>query len=193
MSTSDHYETPARHAGSPGSDPAPLHEDPRDRPSAGYSADQRAAHEQEAGTPIAGSSPTPDRASHDTSTVPATERPADRGTGAERATGDAPVTAARERDAVSGDDRSNKLFSAARAHDYSARWTAVKGEFVDEPRRAVGQADHLVGELLDELHETFSRQRRSLDHGLDTDETTTEDLRVALGRYRDFFDRLLSL
>ena len=67
----------------------------------------------------------------------------------------------------------------------------MKGEFVDEPRRAVEQADHLVGELLAELHGSFSRQRHSLDHGLGTDETTTEDLRIALGRYRDFFDRLL--
>ena len=94
---------------------------------------------------------------------------------------------------VEGQDGANKLFPAARAGEYSSRWNAVKGEFVDEPRRAVDLADKLVGELLEELQELFSRQRRSLDHGLDHDQTSTEDLRVALGRYRDFFDRLLSL
>jgi hypothetical protein len=50
----------------------------------------------------------------------------------------------------------------------------------------------LVGEVLDELEELFRRQRADLEHGLDSDQTTTEDMRQALGRYRSFFDRLLS-
>ena len=52
----------------------------------------------------------------------------------------------------------------------------------------------LVGEVLDELEELFlGRQRTDLEQGLDSEQTTTEDLRQALRRYRSFFDRLLSL
>jgi hypothetical protein len=46
--------------------------------------------------------------------------------------------------------------------------------------------------VLDELEELFRRQRDELEQGLDSEQTTTEDLRQALGRYRSFFDRLLS-
>ena len=60
------------------------------------------------------------------------------------------------------------------------------------PRGAVRGANELVGEVLDELEELFRNQRADLEHGLDSEQTTTEDLRQALGRYRSFFDRLLS-
>jgi DNA-binding ferritin-like protein len=81
----------------------------------------------------------------------------------------------------------------SRARSYGSRWDAVKGTFVDEPREAVAQADALVGELLDELETLFREQRRSIEQGLDNDETSTEDLRTALRRYRSFFERLLAV
>lgn len=98
-------------------------------------------------------------------------------------------------DAVSGTDETGRerLVSRERADSYGTRWDQVKGAFVDEPRRAVTEADSLVGELLDELQTLFTAQRRGLEHGLDTDGATTEDLRLALRRYRSFFDRLLSI
>ena len=65
--------------------------------------------------------------------------------------------------------------------------------FVDEPRQAVQQADALVGELLDDLERLFREQRQDIEQGLDNDDTSTEDLRMALRRYRSFFDRLLSV
>jgi hypothetical protein len=85
-----------------------------------------------------------------------------------------------------------RLIPKQRADEYSARWDRLKGDFVDEPRHAVAQADALVGELLDELQELFSGQRRDLERDLSNDEASTEDLRWALRRYRSFFDRLLS-
>jgi hypothetical protein len=85
-----------------------------------------------------------------------------------------------------------RLVPADRAQDYSSRWDALKGDFVDEPRRAVAQADDLVGELLDEIQRLFADQRRDLEQGFDHDRASTEDLRLALRRYRSFFDRLLS-
>jgi hypothetical protein len=93
----------------------------------------------------------------------------------------------------SGDGERAALVTRDRADSYSARWDSVKGEFVDEPRSAVRNADALVGELLDELQELFKQQRTQIEEGLDRDETSTEDLRLALRRYRSFFDRLLSI
>ena len=84
------------------------------------------------------------------------------------------------------------LIEPERAESYNSRWKELKGEFVDDPRRAVRGANELVGEVLDELEELFRRQRTDLEHGLDSEQATTEDLRQALGRYRSFFDRLLS-
>jgi hypothetical protein len=85
-----------------------------------------------------------------------------------------------------------RLVPADRADDYGSRWDALKGDFVDEPRRAVRQADELVGELLDELQRLFADQRHTLEQGFDHEGASTEDLRLALRRYRSFFDRLLS-
>ena len=84
------------------------------------------------------------------------------------------------------------LIPPDRAESFNSRWTELKGQFVDEPRGAVRGANELVGEVLDELEELFRRQRDDLEEGLDSEQTTTEDLRQALGRYRSFFDRLLS-
>jgi hypothetical protein len=94
---------------------------------------------------------------------------------------------------ASDDGERAALVTRDRAESYGARWDSVKGEFVDEPRRAVADADALVGELLDELQELFKQQRTQIEQGLDADETSTEDLRLALRRYRSFFDRLLSI
>jgi hypothetical protein len=91
------------------------------------------------------------------------------------------------------DGQRERLVPADHAASYASRWDAVKGTFVDEPREAVAQADALVGELLEELEMLFREQRRDIERGLDADETSTEDLRMALRRYRSFFDRLLAL
>lgn len=73
------------------------------------------------------------------------------------------------------------------------RWDAVQVGFVDRPRESVEHADALVGEALDELGRVFRAQRADLERRWDADESSTEDLRQALFRYREFFDRLLSL
>jgi len=122
---------------------------------------------------------------------PAAREPA----GAGAAAGTATATGAAHHDATADGDGEDRpaLVTRDRAESYSTRWDGVKGAFVDEPRRAVADADALVGELLDELQELFRQQRTQIEQGLDRDETSTEDLRVALRRYRSFFDRLLSI
>ena len=97
-----------------------------------------------------------------------------------------------DRQADTGAGQRTTLIEPERAESYNSRWNELKSEFVDDPRRAVRGANELVGEVLDELEELFRRQRADLEHGLDSEQTSTEDLRQALGRYRSFFDRLLS-
>jgi CHAD domain-containing protein len=65
---------------------------------------------------------------------------------------------------------------------------------LNDPRQAVRQGDELVAQVMKSLAETFSSERAKLEGHVDqTDKASTEDLRVALRRYRSFFERLLSL
>jgi hypothetical protein len=85
------------------------------------------------------------------------------------------------------------LFAGDDADRFRSRWQEVQTGFVDEPRQAVQDADGLVADLMQRLAETFSEERASLESQWDSGEdASTEDLRVALQRYRSFFDRLLS-
>jgi hypothetical protein len=64
---------------------------------------------------------------------------------------------------------------------------------VDEPRRTVEQADELVAQVMQRLAESFASERERLEGQWGRGEdVSTEDLRVALQRYRSFFQRLLS-
>jgi hypothetical protein len=75
-----------------------------------------------------------------------------------------------------------------------SRWTDIQGAFVDEPRRAVEQADGLVAETIKRLAEMFAEERDRLERQWDRgDDVSTEDLRQALQRYRSFFTRLLAI
>lgn len=86
------------------------------------------------------------------------------------------------------------LFRPEEAGQFRMRWTDVQGAFVDSPRSAVERADSLVAETMKRLAEMFSEERAKLEAQWDRgDNVTTEDLRVALQRYRAFFDRLLSI
>lgn len=85
------------------------------------------------------------------------------------------------------------LFEPGDADGYRTRWSAVQTGFVDEPRRAVSEADGLVTEVMDRLSSAFANERRRLESQWSRDErVSTEDLRVALQRYRSFFERLLT-
>lgn len=86
------------------------------------------------------------------------------------------------------------LFDDAVDRDFRDRWREIQTGFVDEPRHAVEQADGLVAELMQRLAQSFSEQRSNLEHQWDaSDKVSTEELRVALTRYRSFFERLLSV
>jgi hypothetical protein len=86
------------------------------------------------------------------------------------------------------------LFPSSELETLRTRWKEIQTAFVDEPRRAVEQADGLVASAMKRLAEVFSEERSQLEKQWDRgDSVSTEDLRVALQRYRAFFDRLLSV
>jgi hypothetical protein len=76
---------------------------------------------------------------------------------------------------------------------FTLRWQELQTEFVDRPRESVEQADALVADLMRRLAAGFADERERLEAQWDRgDDVSTEELRVALTRYRSFFDRLLS-
>lgn len=86
------------------------------------------------------------------------------------------------------------LFAANEAGDLRARWDSIQVGFVDEPRKAVEEADALVSDTMKRLAEIFSDERQKLESQWDRrEDTSTEDFRVALRRYRSFFARLLAI
>ncbi|MGC2474302.1 MAG: hypothetical protein WA485_08200 [Candidatus Sulfotelmatobacter sp.] len=93
-----------------------------------------------------------------------------------------------------GDDGTGPLFPSEELHGLRARWKEIQIAFVDEPRKAVEQADGLVASAMKRLAEVFAEERAGLERQWDRgDDVSTENLRVALQRYRAFFDRLLSV
>ncbi len=91
-------------------------------------------------------------------------------------------------------DETAPLFPGDEAGKLNERWNAVQVGFVDEPRKAVEDADSLVASTMQRLAEMFSEERSKLEGQWDRgDDVSTEDLRVALRRYRAFFGRLLAV
>jgi len=91
-------------------------------------------------------------------------------------------------------ETSEPLLPGEQGDRFEQRWSEIQASFVDEPRQSVEQADTLVAELMQELASGFSETRSRLEAQWDNEgeDASTEDLRVALTRYRSFFNRLLS-
>jgi|SRR5919106_1444364 hypothetical protein len=86
------------------------------------------------------------------------------------------------------------LFSDEAERELRTQWQGIQTGFVDEPRRTVEQADKLVAQVMQQLAQSFSDQRSGLERQWEqSDRVSTEDLRLALRRYRSFFERLLSI
>lgn len=91
-------------------------------------------------------------------------------------------------------DKPAPLFPENEVGNLRSRWDAIQTGFVDEPRKAVQDADNLVASAMKRLAEVFADERKKLEGQWDRgDSVSTEDLRVALQRYRSFFTRLLSI
>jgi hypothetical protein len=91
-------------------------------------------------------------------------------------------------------DQSDGLFDRDRATELQRRWSEIQARFVDDPHEAVKAADTLVDEAIRDLTALFAEERAGLESHWDRNEKiSTEDLRVALRRYRSFFERLLGV
>jgi len=86
------------------------------------------------------------------------------------------------------------LFEEDAARKFRSRWLAIQSKFVDDPGDSVKQADDLVADVIKKMTMNFANRRVSLEKQWNGgDNTSTEDLRIALKQYRSFFDRLLTL
>lgn len=95
-------------------------------------------------------------------------------------------------DAIS--DELEPLFETEEAKKFRSQWLSIQSKFVDDPRESVKQADELVASVLKSVTMGFSDRRVGLEKQWNSGENiSTENLRVALKRYRSFFDRLLTL
>jgi len=120
--------------------------------------------------------------------VPRANEPAANGSAAATATMTRPPTPSAE-----SDQRTAPLLANEQAGTYRSQWESIQTGFVDEPRQAVEHADHLVAEVIKRIAEVFADERSKLEEQWSRgNEVDTEDLRVALKRYRSFFERLLS-
>jgi hypothetical protein len=92
------------------------------------------------------------------------------------------------------DQLETELLPASSREAFGVRWNDVQAGFVDEPRNAVAQADHLVDETIGLIQDSFAQRRAKLEQQWETgNDVSTEDLRLTLQKYRSFFQRLLSL
>jgi hypothetical protein len=94
--------------------------------------------------------------------------------------------------AVGDDESPVRLFQPEVAERFRGEWQQIQTRFVDDPKDAVQGADHLLAEVLQSLAGTFTERKHELEgqwHG--ESEALTEDLRLALRRYRTFFNQLL--
>ena len=86
------------------------------------------------------------------------------------------------------------LLPKERCDELRSRWNTIQTSFIDEPRRAVNDADALVLAATKQLSDAFTDRRNQLEKQWSRgDEVSTEELRLALQQYRSFFARLMSL
>lgn len=85
------------------------------------------------------------------------------------------------------------LLAAQEEDEFRARWREIQNQFVDDPRQAVHAADTLVAAVMQNLAATFAEHKQALEGQWNRGEqVNTEELRMALQKYRAFFNRLLT-
>jgi hypothetical protein len=86
------------------------------------------------------------------------------------------------------------LFAGDNLAELRSRWAGVQAAFVDDPKECVQKADVLVSDLVEQLTAGFAETRSHLEEQWHRgEEASTEDLRLALMHYREFFERLLAV
>ena len=103
------------------------------------------------------------------------------------------VPAAAASGPAAGQEPGTQLVGADEHAGFVARWQEIQAGFVDEPRKAVHDADALVTDLMQRLAEMLASERDQLESRMGAGgDVSTEDLRQGLRRYRSLFERLLA-
>jgi hypothetical protein len=101
---------------------------------------------------------------------------------------------AQPKSAAPAETTDQALFADHELSELQSRWANVQAAFVDDPKDSVQQADGLVNDVVEQITSSFSQARSQLEEQWSRGEdASTEDLRVALTRYREFFQRLLTV
>jgi hypothetical protein len=88
----------------------------------------------------------------------------------------------------------DSLFTHPDLSGLRSRWNDVQAAFVDDPKECVQKADALGAEVVERITTGFSDARSQLEaQWARGEQASTEDLRQALKRYREFFQRLLAV
>lgn len=83
------------------------------------------------------------------------------------------------------------LLGEEEAEDFRGRWPGIKATFVDDPIDSIRQADMLLREVTELVMRRLHDERARLGSLWEAQEdTSTEDLRLALRGYQGFFDQL---
>ena|SRR5262245_40777524 len=85
------------------------------------------------------------------------------------------------------------LFENNEADSFRTQWLEIQSRFVDDPSVSVKDADDLVADVIKNITRNFADKRMALESQWKSGDVSTEDLRVAMKRYRSFFNRLLTL
>lgn len=75
---------------------------------------------------------------------------------------------------------------------YLARWERLQTEFVDAPGDAVGSADAILADAIEHLVADLSAQRSDLRDNVRANNESTEELRLAMQRYRTLLHRVVN-
>lgn len=132
--------------------------------------------------------PVTDTTADTTAETPVTETPV-----TETPTAETPVGRTPTGTPATGDtDAGTILFGDDVVTRFRGRWRELQSDFVDDPKRAVRGADELVDEVMRTLSETLTEHKHKLEGQWQNGPGDTEELRLALRKYRSFFDQLLN-
>lgn len=101
-------------------------------------------------------------------------------------------TAQPQHRATTTEHHDGTLFEDREVERFREQWRELQSGFVDEPKSAVREADSLVSQMMDTFTAQLTERRRALTGAWDGD-VDTEELRVALRRYRVLFDQMLAV
>ena len=151
-------------------------------------------HDEQVHTPTAApegepsTTPAPESSAPGRAPVSSPDQPSTADTEAAEKTAQSATTA----EAEGSTDRS--LFADNDLSGLRSRWDDVQAGFVDDPKDCVQKADALVADVVERLTTGFADVRARLEaQWARGEDASTEDLRQALKRYREFFQRLLAV